>query len=471
MKKAACYLRVSTDDQVEYSPDAQLRSIREFCKRNDYDLQESHIYIDEGISGRSAAKRPAFQKMIGAAKLKDKPFEAIVVHKFDRFARSREDSVVYKSLLRRECGVRVVSVTENIEDDKFSVILEAMLEAMAEYYSINLAEEVKKGMTEKALRGEPLSIAPYGYKMEEKQLVIYPEQAEIIRKIFNDFLNGLGYIQIARQLNAMGLRSNRGSKFENRTVEYILRNPVYIGKIRWNPTGRTRRDYDNENVLIAQGNHEPIISEETFAKAQDRVMDIKSQNKRNSKSESASHWLVGIVKCSNCGKGLVKNGKHYFQCRGYVAGTCNLSHLLPIKEAEDLVLAQMEYDSASSEPLNIHKKGKAVSAGSYVQKQITGLERRIERLKEAYIAGVGTLEEYKTGREKIEVEIEKLKVAQEVAACETSREINRVGLSSIAEKLRLNLPTLDKKVIAKSVLHHILYNKPEKTLYVVYSHG
>ena len=135
MPDGACYIRVSTDDQAEFSPDAQLRAIKEYANKNDIILSKKYIFVDEGISGRIAEKRPKFMEMIATAKIKPKPFDVILVHKFDRFARSREDSVVYKSLLRRECDIKVVSITEQLEDDKFSVILEAMLEAMAEYYS------------------------------------------------------------------------------------------------------------------------------------------------------------------------------------------------------------------------------------------------------------------------------------------------------------------------------------------------
>ena len=91
---AAAYIRVSTDDQTEYSPDAQLAAMRRYAEANDILIDPAHIYRDEGISGRSAAKRPGFQAMISAAKRKDHPFDIILVHKLDRFARSREDSVV-----------------------------------------------------------------------------------------------------------------------------------------------------------------------------------------------------------------------------------------------------------------------------------------------------------------------------------------------------------------------------------------
>lgn len=150
MQRAALYIRVSTEDQAEYSPTAQRKALLDYAGRNDMVVDQEHIYIDEGFSGRTARKRPAFMRMISDAKSKPKPFDVILVHKFDRFARNREDSVVYKSLLRSKCGIKVISITEQLEDDKFSIILESMLEAMAEYYSINLSEEVKKGYDRKS---------------------------------------------------------------------------------------------------------------------------------------------------------------------------------------------------------------------------------------------------------------------------------------------------------------------------------
>ena len=100
-KFAAAYIRVSTDDQLEFSLDAQIKALKDYAKRNDMIILNEHIYADEGISGKRADKRPAFMKMIATSKKKPRPFDVILVHKFDRFARSREDSVVYKSMLKR----------------------------------------------------------------------------------------------------------------------------------------------------------------------------------------------------------------------------------------------------------------------------------------------------------------------------------------------------------------------------------
>ena len=239
LKIAAVYIRVSTDDQVEYSPEAQLVEIRKYAASHGYIIPEQFIFIDEGISGRKTTKRTRFNQMIGVAKTKPKPFDAILLWKFSRFARNREDSVVYKSMLRKQLGIEVISVSEPVGDDKMSVIIEALIEAMDEYYSINLAEEVKRGMSEKARRGELQATPAFGYRVENNVLVPVPEEAELVQEIFRRYLDGDGFFQLAKWLNAQGVTTHRGNAFENRTVEYILRNPVYVGKLRWNPAGRS----------------------------------------------------------------------------------------------------------------------------------------------------------------------------------------------------------------------------------------
>ena len=114
MKTAAIYIRVSTDDQTEHSPESQLNEIKKYAARSNLVIDPNHIYNDDGISGRKASKRPEFQRMISAAKAAPSPFDVILVWKFSRFARNQEESIVYKSLLRRDCGVEVISISEDI---------------------------------------------------------------------------------------------------------------------------------------------------------------------------------------------------------------------------------------------------------------------------------------------------------------------------------------------------------------------
>ena len=212
MKTAAAYIRVSTDDQIEYSPDSQLKAIRKYAKEHELILPEEFIFVDEGISGRKAEKRPAFQQMIGTAKLKPKPFDVILLWKFSRFARNREDSIVYKSMLRKQCGIDVISISEQLGEDKTSILIEALIEAMDEYYSLNLAEEVKRGMNEKFSRGGVVSQPPFGYRMDHGIFVPDETNAQIVKMIFSDYIGGMGARQIASKLNDMGIRTiNRHS--------------------------------------------------------------------------------------------------------------------------------------------------------------------------------------------------------------------------------------------------------------------
>ena len=174
------YVRVSTDEQARdgYSIEAQMKAIKDYALKNNIFIDNQFIFKDEGISGKRANKRPAFMEMIKQAKMTPKQFDVILVHKFDRFARNREDSVVYKSLLRKEFGINVISICEPLDpDDKMSVILEAFLEAMAEYYSLNLSDEVKKGQLEKHNKGELQTRPSYGYdvlKNENKLILVIP---------------------------------------------------------------------------------------------------------------------------------------------------------------------------------------------------------------------------------------------------------------------------------------------------------
>ena len=280
MQNAAAYIRVSDERQDEFSPDSQLKLIREYCAANDLSISDDHIFYDDGISAKSVQKRKDFCRMIELAKSRDHPFDVIVVWKYSRFARNQEESIVYKSLLRKH-GVRVVSVSEPSADDPFSSLVERIIEWMDEYYIVRLSGEVKRGMIEKALRGQPNNPAPIGYDMADKKFIVNRNEAEVIKMIFSSFNDGLSTSQIAAKLNADGYRTRKGKLFESRTVKYILKNPVYAGYIRWSKEGRmaSNRKFDSENFIISKGSHEPIVSEEAFISAQKKLAEISKKRK------------------------------------------------------------------------------------------------------------------------------------------------------------------------------------------------
>lgn len=351
----AAYIRVSTDEQLEFSPDSQLKNIRAYAAQHDIHIPDTHIYMDEGISGRSARKRPAFLRMIAAARQHPAPFQVILVWKFSRFARNRQDSILYKSMLRRDCGVDVVSVSEPLADDPTSVLVEALLEAMDEYYSLNLAGEVRRGMIEKFSRGQSVSVPPFGYRMEDSKFVPEESTAPFVPLIFRKYFQGDSLRQIALWLNGSGVRTSRGNPFESRTVEYLLSNPVYTGKLRRRiPSGgKLRRQgdrfYQEADVCVVQGEHLPLVTQELFDAVQE-LLTLHRNYFQHTAGPSPAHSIPevhgmfrGLIRCSACGSLLTSaSGGRAMQCGAYSKGRCIVSHYLSLKYLKPAVFCALE---------------------------------------------------------------------------------------------------------------------------------
>ncbi len=475
MKIAAAYIRVSTDDQLEYSPDSQLEKIREYAKSNDMILPEEFVFReDEGISGKKAEKRPEFMRMIGTAKKKPKPFDVIIVWKFSRFARNRQDSIVYKSMLRKQCDIDVISVTEQLGDDKMSIIVEAMIEAMDEYYSINLAEEVRRGMNEKVSRGEPVTAPAFGYLIKDKKYYIDQDTAPLVRMIYNDYINGMGCRTIATKLNAMGIRTKRGGRWENRTVEYVIRNPVYIGKIRWNPLRKTRRDFDDPDIVLIDGGHEHLIDDETWQKTQDRVIKNKLMYGRSSgKKQPSALMLQGLVKCSNCGSTLTRSVSNSMQCLGYAHGRCNVSHSILIDKLEQMVLATIEMNLKAE---NIPLIQKAAPNEEYqseaIEKQILRERQKLIRVKEAYENGIDSIDEYRINKQKILERIEQLQTkmpSKKVPPKDELMKKFRAGQKDTIKRLRdPKISVEEKNTLLRTFIDKIIFDRMNCQVQVFY---
>ena len=473
MKIAAAYIRVSTEDQTEYSPDSQIRLIREYAGRNDMVVPDEYIFADEGISGKTAAKRPEFIRMIGMAKKKPKPFEAILLWKFSRFARNRQDSIVYKTMLRKQLGIDVVSITENLGNDKISILIEAMIEAMDEYYSINLAEEVVRGMTEKAGRGEPVSIPAFGYDMVDKKYVVNPDQARVVQMIFSDFISGLGFSAIAQKINAMGIKTNRGNRWQNRTVKYIINNPVYIGKICWKPKRIEKQE--NSDIVMVQGNHQPIVDIETWNRAQKQQEAVKrkySPHARQVPPERGEYMVRGLVRCSACGRTLSRLGPSGMQCCGYSRGRCGVSHGIAVKKLNEMVTAgiQKAMEEAGAIRISKHEAPDRISPREIYRIGLRHQQASLTRVKEAYVVGVDTLEEYGENKKRILREIEKIEnYMRERRKEEDIRKNDREKDMKIAELLRNpSIGESFKNKLLRSFVDHIIFDRSERSLEIVF---
>ncbi|MGN1101202.1 MAG: recombinase family protein [Huintestinicola sp.] len=468
-KTAAAYIRVSTEEQLEFSPDSQLCKIKEYANRNNIIIPEEFIFIDEGISGRKAEKRPAFMNMIAVAKTKPKPFDMILVWKFSRFARNREDSVVYKSMLRKQCGIEVISVSEQIGEDKTAILIEALLEAMDEYYSINLAEEVKRGMNEKFSRGGVVSIPPFGYRMGDGKFVPDEKNAIIVKMIFDEYISGKSIRGIAEILNNMGIRSSRGNRFESRTVEYIISNPTYTGKLRRGSDSRNKADrfYQSSDTVIINGQHEPIISDEIFEIANKRLTESKKRRIKYSNKKNADFMLHGLVRCSSCFATLVQSVKGTsLQCCRYARGQCNISHSITIKKLNEAVIKKLKEDlgdfALTFEPNETKKIRTAEMNNILLKKEYA----KLEKIKTAYISGVDSIEEYKLNKSEIIKIIESLKENIENKPKQNPHKKITVKLSEFITDGDISED--EKNMFLSSIISQIIFDRKSMSIIIIY---
>ena len=466
VKIAAAYLRVSTERQDEYSLDSQLKLIREYAAARDIEVPQEFVYVEDGVSGRSAQKRPAFQRMIAAAK--SNQFEAILVWKFSRFARNQEESIVYKSMLSR-FGVEVVSISEPVDDSPFGSLIERIIEWMDEFYSIRLSGEVRRGMNEKISRAEIVTIPSYGYDVQNKTYVPN-EHAATVRQIYAEFLAGKGLVSIAQELNAAGVRTRRGSVITNRWVKYVLRNPVYIGKLRWSREGK--QDYvfnrTDENAVLIDGGFEPIVDRETWDAVQAKL-DRRAEALPYTRHEQPVEWMLkGLVRCGSCGSTLVycQTACPSMQCHKYAHGSCPESHALSIAKANRAVIAELER-CADLGAFTVAPPQRPAASGPDYARLIRNEETKLRRVQDAYEAGIDTLEEYARKKAKLSAAVAQLRAqqAQEAAQRPPDPDAILARVVSVVDLLRSDAATeAEKNAALRSILSHIVYDKPHSRL-------
>ena len=319
----ALYARVSSDRQdVDLSVAAQLRALRDYAEKNGHVVARE--YVDEAESGW-VDDRPQFNKMIEEARSPDAAFREILVWKFSRFTRKREHAVAYKSMLRRR-GVRVVSITENADDTPSGKLLEGIIESVDEFYSKNLAQEVRRGMREAASRGFWVaSRTPFGYSRimvqdgPKKRPKLEPDEetAYVVKRIFEQADTGRGMLDIARSLNGEGISSPTGRLWTSNAVHFILTNEVYTGTLVWG-TAAT----DGADPVRVERAFPSIVSKAQFRRVNAR-MRSRSPRITHPRRVASSYMFSGLVKCYRCETLLsgqdAKSGRfHYYVCHSLV---------------------------------------------------------------------------------------------------------------------------------------------------------
>ena len=317
MKTAVAYCRYSSSNQREESIDAQLRAIKEYALRNEILVLKD--YIDQAVSG-TTDDRPGFQKMLDEVK----DIDYVLVHKLDRFARNRFDSLYNKNKLAKK-GIKVLSVLENLDGSPESVIIESVIEGYNEYYSLNLAREVRKGHKENALKclhngGKP----PLGYRVNDDLTYSIDDRAAIaVRKIFHLYVSGHGYTDIIDWLTKYGYTNQRGAPYKKNSLHDILKNEKYIGIYTYARRKRDGNSYNtrktSKEIIRIEGGIPRIIDDETWSKVRDKM----KENKHTAARYKAKRFYLLFGKLYHeCGKAMSastkKNKKgetiRYYRC-------------------------------------------------------------------------------------------------------------------------------------------------------------
>jgi len=353
MERCVVYARCSDPKQAErdLSIPAQLDEARRWAAGHRFEVVQE--YIEPGESARTA-DRPVFQQMIADARRRSRRFDTILVWKFSRFARSREDSVIYKSLLERH-GVRLVSLNEPVEDTPAGKMYEGLMELVDEFYSANLAQDTLRGMRKNASMGHHNGgTTPTGYRVKKTgeglavRGVFEPDEqfAPLVRRIFERALAGEGSKTIAEGLNMDGHRTTRGKAWSKQGVLNILRNEVYTGVRIWGKANRSKANKTEEPIRVA-GAHEALVTIEDFARVQ-LMLKERSPKRVHPRRLGQRYLLSGLLYCARCGGRFIghaaKSGKVlYYGCQTKLKSgksSCD-AKLLNAKRTEQTVAQEL----------------------------------------------------------------------------------------------------------------------------------
>ena len=384
--KAVIYARYSSDNQREESIEGQLRECTEYCKKNDITILRT--YIDRAMSAKTD-HRPDFQRMI-----KDSAkglFDVVIVWKLDRFARNRYDSAHYKAQLRKY-GVKVLSATENISEGPEGIILESMLEGMAEYYSAELSEKVIRGHTENALKCKYNGGTPtFGFIIDkDKYYQIDPHTAPVVLESFTRYDQGDAMKEIMEYMIESGITTVRGRKIDLNFIARILKNRKYIGEYSY-------------RHIVTPGGIPAIVPQDLFDRVQKRLEMNRNAPARHKAEDD--YLLTTKLFCGTCGAMMVgesgtsasKGRKyHYYRCVNTKKNkSCGAKHKsvrkLPLENAVvNAVMAKVMDDSfveyIADTVMDIQTRESSVLPA--LRKQLEETERGITNMLNAIQMGI-----------------------------------------------------------------------------------
>lgn len=446
------YARYSDSKQREESIEGQLKICYDYAEKKGYNIIGE--YIDRAISAKTD-DRPQFQRMIRDSN--KKTFQGIIVYQLDRFARNRYDSAHYKNILKKN-GVSVISARETITDDASGILVEAMLEGMAEYYSAELSQKVSRGMNINAEKGlSNGGTTPLGYRIENKRYVLDEERAPIVQEIFEKYANGWSIKQICDSLNERHLRTAQGAMFNKSSLHTMLKNRKYLGIYIYN--GRE-----------IPGAMPQIIDNDLFNKVQEMMIANKKAPARA--RAKAEYILSGKLFCGYCKEKMVGHSSNqiskkgvifnYYKCKNSGGNKPCKKKMAHKDYIEDIVINECRKLLTHSNIRKIAKEVVKIALSMDDRSEIKRLEGLIEQAQEEKTNHMVSLRACKdnTIREMIFEDLGK--IGAEIKELERQLEIEKARHYVVTEKQVAD--HLDK--LAKGDIHNLTYRKSLIRLFV-----
>ncbi|MBQ7464295.1 MAG: recombinase family protein, partial [Lachnospiraceae bacterium] len=383
--RAVIYARYSSDRQTEDSIHAQVRACEEYA--GSHGMQILRVYKDEAISGRESKTemRKAYQQMLQDCKAH--AFDTILIHKYDRVARSLSEHVNLETRLMKE-GIELVAVAQNFGTSNESKIMRTLLWSMSEYYSDNLSSETKKGHRETALKAlHNGGVAPFGYDIVDQKYVINEFEAEYVRRMFQCELDGTGFKGLIAEMKAAGIKGKRGKEIHYTQIYEILRNERYCGVYLYSPTeAKDRSDRRSKPDAIRIDDAFPAIINKTMYQEVQKIMD--SHKRRGKKN---NYLCSGLVYCASCGAKMhvykrQKKGHEYMDYRCSAACGSSMVRVEDVDAAAKAFLGYILSDDTQEKIAQLlrtykgHEKDRVDSFKKAIAKQIAEKDASYENL-------------------------------------------------------------------------------------------
>jgi site-specific DNA recombinase len=445
----ALYIRVSTDMQVEgYSLDAQREALLEYSRRNQADVYK--VYTDAGRSGKSIEGRPALQELLLDAQ--KGCFNRVVCLRLNRLSRNLKD-LLFVAEVFDKYSIGLYSLKEQLQTDtSVGKFVLQMLGATAQLERAQISQNVKLGMQERNRQGKwncgnqvmGYSWFPHPVNPNLSRVEIIPDEAKLVQDIFNSYAIGQGYKSIVNRLNQEGYLTKRGNPFSIASVRGILSNLNYIGKITFATSNNTSTASDVRTVV--DGQQEPIITMEIWDQVQ---LQLSHRFHPVIKTISRLYPLSGLLKCPECGQGMVpnhvrrvrKSGKvcvtHYYICgrsSSHGSSICRPNHV-NAQEAEHCISEQIEL---------------FLSSPSVAKKLITEVNQRREKKLEPYLNRL----------KQIETQTSLLKTRS--LRCFELFEDGHIDNDTLKDRLKEIKHLMDNHIHEKAELEQLISKHPEQ---------